>query len=183
MVRTLRVLAATLCAVGLATTGSAQVNTIAVASAAYVTAAGGGTPELPSADRLRQQLARRERLTMISGGRSTGEATGQDVAQTRTRGDSPWNGLLIGAALGALVGFSTFTDCEPVGPYRTCEGNLTTNRGMETAACAALFGAVGLTLDVFLDRSNDVPSAPKRRPRFSASVSPTRVQGTFRVAI
>lgn len=114
-------------------------------------------------------------------GRAIAEIPMQEVAEVQKRGDPPWNGLLIGAVLGAAIGFGTYTDCEPVPPYKTCEGNLTTSRGMETLAAAAMFGAIGLTADLLLDGSRTVYRAAPARPGISVAVAPRRVKAEFRI--
>jgi hypothetical protein len=105
----------------------------------------------------------------------------QEVDEVQKRGDPPWNGLLVGAALGAAIGFGTYTECEPVPPAGTCEGNLTASRGMETLAAAALFGALGLTADVLLDRSRTVYRAGPTRPGFNVTASARRVTARYRI--
>jgi hypothetical protein len=154
-----------------------------------------------SATRIRAKLTSGDRVTIMrpDGGPSSGvlatwpddsvrvrgervtEVRMQDVAEVEKRRDSPWNGFLIGGALGAAIGFGTYTDCEPVPPYRTCEGNLTTSRGMETAVAAALFAAVGLSVDLLMDRSPIVVPARAPRRAFSVTASPTRVQARYGV--
>jgi hypothetical protein len=128
-----------------------------------------------SLPRIRAQLGN-DRVTIAS------ESARQEVAEVAKRRDSPWNGFLVGAALGAAIGFGTFTECEPVPPARTCEGNLTTSRGMETVAGAALFAAVGMTVDLLMDRSTTVARTPASRRGVSVTASPARVQAQYRVA-
>ena len=116
----------------------------------------------------------RLRLRTSSGVR---EVAVQEVAEVQRKGDSPWNGFLIGAVLGAAVGFSTYEDCQPMPPMTTCGGNLTNSRGMETAAAAALFGAVGLTVDVFLQGSTTVFRRETRRATVGVGAFGGRVGG------
>lgn len=122
-------------------------------------------------------LARiRARLAVPSSIASVAPQQVQEVQQTKARRDDPWNGLLIGAVLGAAIGFATYTPCEPVPPARLCEGNLTNSRGMETAAAAALFGAVGLTVDLFLQRSPSAHGSGRRPARqFDVTAAPQHV--------
>ena len=104
----------------------------------------------------------------------------QETREPKPRRDAPWNGLLVGAVLGATIGFSTYTPCEPQPPAKVCEGNLTNSRGMETAVAAALFGAVGLTVDLFMDRSPAVHRPDHRgQRRFRVTASSDRVSARF----
>ena len=151
--------------------------------------AGAGTASAQTSDaalaRVRARLQPGDRITVIDDGSATTgrfveaargtirlrtapgivEVPIQEVEEVRKRGDSPWNGLLIGAALGAAIGFGTYDPCEPEPPETVCGGNLSSNRAMETAVMAATFGAVGLAVDVFLDRSTTIyrARAPRRR--------------------
>lgn len=109
----------------------------------------------------------------------------EQIAEVRKRGDSPWNGFLIGAALGAAIGFGTFEECQPVPPAAVCGGNLTTNRGMETAVAAALFGSIGLTVDLLTQRSTTVYRAtePPAKRRVSVRVTATTSEVGGRLAV
>ena len=135
-----------------------------------------GTPALAqgaddSMTRVRLRLAAPEPTLIVAQGTVH---TPDDLGPRR---DSPWNGLLIGAVLGAAIGFSTYTPCDPEPPAKLCEGNLTNSRGMETAVAAALFGSIGMTVDLLLDRS---PSAHRvDRARFHVTASPDRVSARF----
>jgi hypothetical protein len=68
-----------------------------------------------------------------------------EVRQVRRRGDRLWDGLAIGAAVGAAFGAGTFVPCEsdPI----ACGTNLTTTRGGDALATAAMFSAIGLGID------------------------------------
>lgn len=104
----------------------------------------------------------------------------QQVEEVQKRGDSPWNGLLVGAAIGAAVGFGTYEECEPVPPEHVCGGNLTTSRGMETAVAAALFGAIGLSVDVLMQGTTTTYRAPSpARSGFRVAVSRSQVGAQF----
>lgn len=104
----------------------------------------------------------------------------QETREPKPRRDTPWNGLLVGAVLGATLGFSTYTPCDPQPPAKVCEGNLTNSRGMETAVAAALFGAVGLTVDLLMQRSPSAHRPDRRRERrFRVTASPDRVSARF----
>lgn len=104
----------------------------------------------------------------------------QEVQESKARRDAPWNGFLVGAVLGAAIGFATYTPCEPQPPARICEGNLTNSRGMETVAGAALFGAIGLTVDLLMNRSPSAHrSARSLDRRFQVTASPERVSARF----
>lgn len=109
----------------------------------------------------------------------------EQIAEVQKRGDSPWNGFLIGAALGAAIGFGTFEECQPVPPATVCGGNLTANRGMETAVAAALFGSIGLAVDVLTQRSTTVYRAtePTAKRRVSVRVTATASEVGGRLAV
>jgi hypothetical protein len=104
----------------------------------------------------------------------------QEVEEVRKRGDSPWNGLLLGAALGATLGFATYEECDPVPAEHVCGGNLTTSRGMETAVVAALFGGIGLSVDILMQGTTTTYRAPARTPAgFRVGISRSQVGAQF----
>jgi hypothetical protein len=107
------------------------------------------------------------------------------IAEVRKDGDSVWNGFLIGAVVGAAIGFGTFEECEPEPPATVCGGNLTKNRGMETAVAAALFGSIGLGVDLLHQGTSTVYRAadptPKGRVAVRVTATPAEVAG--RVAV
>jgi len=176
---------------------------LAVVAAEWVLAAtqAASQPLDSSVARIQAQLERGDRITVTdTSGRSVSgvlldvaagsmhlrgaagpvEIPVQEVEEVRRRGDSPWNGLLLGAALGATLGFSTYTECDPQPPEHLCGGNLTTNRGMETAVAAAMFGAIGLSVDILMQGTTTTYRAPSpARSGFRVAVSPSQVGAQF----
>jgi len=69
-----------------------------------------------------------------------------ELREVRRRGDCPWDGLLIGAAVGAALSAGTFVPCrlEEI----ICADNFTTTRRGDALVGAAVFGAIGLGIDM-----------------------------------
>ena len=69
------------------------------------------------------------------------------VRRVKRRGDRLWDGLVIGAAFGAVVSAATFVPCGSYSSWGTCDDNFTTSRAGDALAGAAVFGLIGLGID------------------------------------
>ena len=66
-----------------------------------------------------------------------------DVRQIARRGDSVWNGFLIGAAIGAVIAGTASASCDDA--VYECA-----HPAAEAAAGAAVFGGIGALIDHFI---------------------------------
>jgi len=86
------------------------------------------------------------------------------VRRVRRRGDRLWDGLVIGAAFGAVTSAATFVPCDGYATLGPCGANFTTSRAGDALAGAAIFGLIGLGIDAAHRGWSTVYSRPSVLP-------------------
>ena len=91
------------------------------------------------------------------------------VRRVKRRGDRLWDGLVIGAAFGAVTSAATFVPCDGYASLGPCGANFTTSRAGDALAGAAVFGLIGLGIDAAHRGWSTVPhSRSGSRPNWAA---------------